>query len=345
MWIKRNGAGRGSHQNTVDDLPQVVFNSLLLIKPSIPGSLTYPMYVMQNLTRENLYNKITYRDSQGDCTYPVWASTIPHKQEAGPIQRLRMRWVVLAFFSAIALVTGYAGLSLVWEAHYSLRWLVLTAMGSGYILRSVWISLIDNHHPDERHIHTNLGAANYVTILRGLMIAAAFGFLSSPTPPGRLAWAPALLYTLAALCDLLDGYVARLTRNVTQLGETLDMRFDGLGVLIAALLAVQYGKVPAVYLLVGLARYIFLAGIWLRRQMGYKVYNLPASPMRRILAGVQMVFLFTMLWPIITPAVTSILAYFFAVPFLFGFVRDWYIVSGIFQFSQGNKVDALERVF
>lgn len=318
MWIKRNGFGRGSHENIVGDHLQAVFNSFLLIKPSIPDSLTYPMYVMQNLNKENLYNTGTYSASLTE-----------------PILRLRMRWVLLAYLWVIALISGYAGLSLVWEANYSLRWLVLTAMGSGYILWSVWINLIDNHHPDEKHIHTNLGAANYVTILRGLMIAAAFGFLSSPTPPGRLAWAPALLYTLAALSDLLDGYIARLTRNVTQLGETLDMRFDGLGVLIAALLAVQYGKAPAIYLLVGLARYIFLAGIWLRRQMGYKVYNLPASPMRRILAGAQMVFLFIMLWPIITPAVTSILAYLFAVPFLFGFVRDWCTVSGIFRTSQG----------
>lgn len=273
---------------------------------------------MQRLAKDKLYN----------MTVAEQDSFLPY---------LRLQWLLLLLIATLALTSGYYALDNAWERAYSLRWLILAMAGSGYVLWSVWEGLAHNHHPSERRLFTGLGLANYVTVLRGLMIAAALGFCLSPMPPGRLAWAPAVLYTLAAISDLLDGYLARSKGRITRLGEILDMRFDGLGVLIASILAFQYGKVPAIYLLVGLARYLFLGGIWLRSQLGYNVYNLPKSPSRRTLAGIQMVFLFSVLWPISAPPATSILAILIAIPFLLGFLRDWLSVSGALRAPRDER--------
>jgi CDP-diacylglycerol--glycerol-3-phosphate 3-phosphatidyltransferase len=223
---------------------------------------------------------------------------------------------------------GYKLLSTQWQIAYAARWLILSGSVCLYLQWSLWRGLKYNSRPGEDHLLATFGPGNNLTILRALMIAALAGFLTSPRPEGWLAWLPGVLYTLAALIDLFDGYMARLTNHTTRLGEMLDMRFDGLGVLIAALLIVQYGQVPFWYLLVAVARYIFLAGTWLRKGLGKPVYDLPPSLSRRPLAGVQMGFMAVMLWPLFSPPITYLAATLFAIPFLVGFSWDWLVVSG-----------------
>jgi CDP-diacylglycerol--glycerol-3-phosphate 3-phosphatidyltransferase len=143
-----------------------------------------------------------------------------------------------------------------------------------------------------------------------------------------LAWIPALLYTLAAIADGVDGYLARRTNQATRLGEILDIEFDALGILVATTLAVQYQQLPAWYLALGLARYFFTWGIWWRTRQGNPVYHLPYSATRRIIAGFHMGFSTVMLWPIVYPPGTTLAGIVLAVPFLTGFIRDWLIVSG-----------------
>ena len=122
-----------------------------------------------------------------------------------------------------------------------------------------------------------------------------------------------------------------MTNHVTRLGELLDVSLDGVGVLVAAALAVQYGQVPAWYLSVALARYLFLGGMWLRRRMGKPNYELSPSISRRGFAGLQMGFLAVMLWPLFSPPGTHVAAAIFALPFLVGFLRDWLTVSGVLK--------------
>jgi CDP-diacylglycerol--glycerol-3-phosphate 3-phosphatidyltransferase len=143
-----------------------------------------------------------------------------------------------------------------------------------------------------------------------------------------------VLYTIAALLDFLDGSVARLTRRATRLGEILDMHWDGFGVLAASILLVLYTQVPPWYLLVGLARYLFVFGIWLRRCLGLPVSDLPPNVFRRALAGVQMGFIAVALLPVFTPPATWVAAALFALPLLVGFLRDWFFVSGVLDPTQ-----------
>ena len=247
------------------------------------------------------------------------------------LQNLRKQWVVTAVLSAASLLAGNYYLQNTWESQYTARWLVFSMIGFTYLLYNLWSGLIENHPLEYKELLPTLGAGNALTLFRGAMIALLLGFVASPRPDGWLAWLPGILYTLAAIVDLFDGYLARITHHTTHLGELLDLKVDGLGVFVAAMLAVSYRQVPAWYLLVGLARILFVAGIWLRRRLGKSVYDLAPSAGRRPVAGVQMGFLAVMLWPLFSPPGTYLAATLFALPFLLGFVRDWLCVSGVIK--------------
>lgn len=120
------------------------------------------------------------------------------------------------------------------------------------------------------------------------------------------------------------------------MGEILDMHWDGYGMLVACCLLVQYGQAPAWYLLVGLARYLYLLGLWLRERAGQLIHELQPSVMRRALAGAQMGFTAVILLPVFSPPATWVAATVFMLPFLISFLRDWLVVSGVLVWSSGK---------
>ncbi len=208
------------------------------------------------------------------------------------------------------------------------RWLMFSALvvaGEFWYLRRV---LRQNHHPNSEQLYPNLGAANLMTIYRGLAYAWMAGFLLLPRPGGPMDWLPALLYVAASITDVFDGYVARRTNRVSRLGETLDMEYDGLGVLVACLLAVQYGQLPLVFLLVGIARPLFVGGMLWRTRKGLPNYPMTESNQRRIIAGLLMIFLSTVLWPIFKPPESFVVGAVFGGAVTLSFVRDWLVTIG-----------------
>ncbi|MES0361417.1 MAG: CDP-alcohol phosphatidyltransferase family protein [Anaerolineales bacterium] len=243
------------------------------------------------------------------------------------------RWFGMVILIGIFLGLVYLWLQIWWTPQYANRWLGLAAFFSGVVLAIVWRGLSYNYRSGERKILPSMGIGNQLTILRGIMIAFLAGFLFSPWPSGWLAWLPGIIYILAALLDLFDGYLARRTNQVTRLGEILDMNLDGLGVLIACLLIVQYGQVPFWFLLVGLARYMFITGEWALDKLGKPVFELTTNPARRPLAGAQMGFIAVVLLPIFSPPGTYLVAGLFAAPFLVGFTFDWLTVSGVLRIN------------
>jgi CDP-diacylglycerol--glycerol-3-phosphate 3-phosphatidyltransferase len=265
------------------------------------------------------------------------------------LSSLRKRWAALTLTGALLLAIGYALLHAGWRPDYALQWLFISASGMAYLSWTLWRGLADNYRAGEvGYLLPTIGAGNLLTLLRGALIATLAGFLFSPRPPGWLAWLPGLLYTFAAFSDLFDGYLARRANHATRLGEQLDLHLDGLGVLIAALLLVQYGQVPPWYLLVGLARYLFLAGIWLRRRWGKPVYELAHSAARRPFAGAQMGFIGVVLLPLFSPPGTHLAGALFALPFLAGFTIDWLTVSGVisagFSSARAQSSDRVQRI-
>ncbi len=257
--------------------------------------------------------------------------------QSSVLEQLRKETALFAALGFSLLAACYAALRLGWEAKYAALWLILPSLAVVYQLTILLYNLPANVRLGETQPLPNLGWGNRLTLVRGFLAAGVMGFLLLPRPEGWLAWLPGILYTLSCAADFFDGYAARMTNHATRLGEVLDMSFDGIGVLAASLLAVQYGQAPAWYVLVGLARYLFLGGLWLRKRLNKPIYELPPSLSRRIFAGLQMGFLAILLWPLFSPPGTHIAAALFGLPLLFGFGRDWLYVSGVLKQRQPRK--------
>ena len=247
------------------------------------------------------------------------------------LSRLRKKWIGLVFLQILLVTAGSWLLVTLWNERAVYQWLILASLGSAVFFAYLWRHLPKNHLPVTTQLLPTFGPGNLLTIARGMLLVLLGGFLFSPLPPGRLAYLPGLLYAIASFADIFDGYLARISNQQTRLGEELDLNLDGLGLLIASFLLVWYGQVPAWYLLVGLARYLFLFGIWWRRRAGKPVYPLSESSARRPFAGAQMGFAAVMLFPIFSPPGTYLAAALFAIPFLVGFLLDWLAVSGFFS--------------
>lgn len=175
--------------------------------------------------------------------------------------------------------------------------------------------------------YDGLGPPNAVTVLRGVAFAAVAGFAAvDPTP--AITWLPAVCYGVGVALDAVDGSVARALNRETALGDRLDVAFDGVGVLVAAVVAVRWGRLPAWYLLLAVASPVFVSACRLRRRRGLPVGDLPASRVRRPLAGLGMATLAVALAPPTPDALVRVLAALVVVPSLAVFVRDYLAVTG-----------------
>lgn len=245
-------------------------------------------------------------------------------------RELRREVVQIAVLGAAMLLVGSL---LVWwlEGPFAMvRALLGGFVGWGFVLWQCQQRLHLNERTSDNQVFTTLGAANRITLLRGWLIAATAGCLVMLPGQSHTGWlyGPAVLYSLAALLDGLDGMVARRQNRATRLGAELDTALDAFGLLVAPLFAVLTGKLPVAYLLVSLAYYLFQGGIRWRQQQGRPVHPLPPSRVRRYLAGAQMVLVAVALWPPVPAGATQLAGIVLMIPLLFGFCRDWLHVSG-----------------
>ena len=254
-------------------------------------------------------------------------TTNPNKQHDS-LFLLKRRWLWLVALYLLAIFGVYWLIQRGYPNIYANQWLVQTAVIAAYCLWIVWHHLPENHRAEETAVLPTFGWGNRLTILRGLLMSMMAGFLFIQWPGGWLAWLPAILYTIADAADFMDGYAARKTNHATGLGAKLDMEFDGLGILAVTLLAVWFGQLPWWYLLIGLARYLFLIGLWLRKKRNLPNHDIPHSWHRRIFAGFQMSFMSVVLWPIIPAWGATIAGTLFALATSASFLRDWLIVIG-----------------
>lgn len=251
------------------------------------------------------------------------------------LDELKRTWVFMLGLAALGLFTGATVLGV--------AWFTVSSLGVVFLALRLRQHLALNYRPHEQTLLAGFGPGTLLTISRGYLIALLAGFLALPQPSGALAWFPAGLYALAVIADYLDGYLARVTDRVTVLGAWLDMQLDGLGVLVAALLAVAYGQVPAIYLAVGLARYVYLAVVWFRERTGRPVFELPPSVRRRAFAGMQMGFIAVMLMPLFSPPGTHVVANLYMLIFLAGFAYDGLIASDVIHPQAAPPANGLTR--
>ena len=242
-----------------------------------------------------------------------------------PPSRFALGYGLLTGFCVLLLAAGF-----LWQlrrpGESSAAWLRLLKSGAfcAYLLAFLW---------RRRSLAAEAGdalwgPANLLTLLRGLLIAALAGFLFVPRPAGRQSWLPCLIYTLIICLDFLDGRVARRSNTQTLLGSFLDQELDGLGLLVAMLLVVQYGALPPPFLLVGFVHYLFALSLAVRRRRGLPVQPLQPNHWRRRLAGFQMALAAAFLWPIARSGPALLAESLIGLPFLLGFLRDWLLAGG-----------------
>lgn len=106
---------------------------------------------------------------------------------------------------------------------------------------------------------TNVNLPNFLTLSRILLIPVFVLVFSSPTPGRSLA--AAIVFAVAAITDLLDGYLARRRSQVTKLGRLLDPIADKLLVLSALILLVQYDRVGALVAILMIGREVAVTGV------------------------------------------------------------------------------------
>lgn len=248
---------------------------------------------------------------------------------ATALSSLHRRWRRLAAADLALVLAGALALRAALGAAEAAAWAAGAAALLAYQLAFLRPRLRLNARAENGALLPTLGPGNALTLARGQLIALLGGFLLLDRPPGLLAWIPAALYTLADLADYFDGYLARRARHATRLGEALDVEFDALGLLLAVGLAVRYGVLPPWMLLIGAARYAFLALLWLLPRLGRTPRPLPPSRSRRPIAGLTMGFISAALWPIVAPPASTLAGAVFALPFAASFTRDGLVVAGL----------------
>jgi phosphatidylglycerophosphate synthase len=175
----------------------------------------------------------------------------------------------------------------------------LAALAAYIVLGILTVATLAAHRPLQR-----FGAANALTLARGAAIVTLAGFLAGPIDT-TLAWVASLLGFLCIALDGVDGWLARRFATVSAFGARFDMEVDAFLMLVLGLLVVASGTVGAWVLLIGAARYLFVAAGWLVPALRAP---LPYNERRRAMCVVQGLALVLALVPILPPFFASLVA-------------------------------------
>lgn len=100
---------------------------------------------------------------------------------------------------------------------------------------------------------------NLLTLVRMAVVPVLVGLLLFESP--FTSFLAALLFSLAAITDWLDGYLARKWDLVTNFGKFMDPLADKLLVMGAMIMLIPLGRVPAWAVFVILAREMVVTGL------------------------------------------------------------------------------------
>jgi CDP-diacylglycerol--glycerol-3-phosphate 3-phosphatidyltransferase len=100
---------------------------------------------------------------------------------------------------------------------------------------------------------------NLLSFFRILSIPFVVIFLHFSDPLS--SFLAALIFSIAAITDLLDGYIARQQRSETTIGKLIDPMADKLLILSALIMLISLGRVPAWIVVVIVAREVAVTGL------------------------------------------------------------------------------------
>lgn len=172
----------------------------------------------------------------------------------------------------------------------------LTALAAYLVLGILTVGTLAAHLPQPR-----FGRANALTLARGAMVMTLAGFLSGPVDVA-LSWVSAVLGLIAIALDGVDGWLARRFATASPFGARFDMEVDAFLMLVLGLLLVASSTVGPWVLLIGLARYLFVAASWLLPALRAP---LPYSERRRAVCVFQGLAMVIALIPDLPPVAAS----------------------------------------
>jgi phosphatidylglycerophosphate synthase len=155
----------------------------------------------------------------------------------------------------------------------------------------------------EDHPFPHFGAANWVTMTRGVLVALAASLIAEPAR-SAVAWLLIGVTATVAGLDGIDGWLARRTRMSSAFGARFDMETDAFFMLVLAVAVWRHDKAGIWVIAIGLMRYGFVAARW--------AWPWLAQPLRSTRRGKavaigQFVFLGIALLPVM-PAASAALA-------------------------------------
>ncbi|MGI9419593.1 MAG: CDP-diacylglycerol--glycerol-3-phosphate 3-phosphatidyltransferase [Geminicoccaceae bacterium] len=125
---------------------------------------------------------------------------------------------------------------------------------------------------------------NLLTVSRVLAVPALAAAFYLPGSMGK--WTTCVIFSIAAITDFLDGYLARSWSMQSSFGRMLDPIADKLLVGAAILMLVHFDRAPILPSLVILCREIIVSG--LREFLAEVRVGLPVSRLAKWKTGVQM---------------------------------------------------------
>jgi len=104
-----------------------------------------------------------------------------------------------------------------------------------------------------------MNLANKLTILRVLLVPMFMACMLTDIPYGDIIGTT--IFVLAALTDLLDGYIARKRKEVTNLGKLLDPLADKLLVSAALVVLLDLSRIPSWIAILIIGREFLVTGL------------------------------------------------------------------------------------
>lgn len=183
----------------------------------------------------------------------LWAASLSRLRESRRLRRSFLAWAIAGLVITEAFAVGVAQLqsrraALIAVPAALLWWLAVTAVP----VTGAALLTSPQGEPVDR-----LGVPNGLTAMRAYSCAGLIlcSLLSTPHRLGFILWGT--VGAVAALLDLLDGWIARRFGPLTRLGEALDPVMDCVFFSMAAVGNVALGIVPA-----------WLGGLMLARYLG-----------------------------------------------------------------------------
>ena len=117
-------------------------------------------------------------------------------------------------------------------------------------------------------------------------------------PTAVRRYCAAVIFAIAALTDSLDGYAARMRKEVTRFGQLIDPLADKLLVTAALFTLVEMGRVSSWIAIIIVGREFAVSG--LRIVAAVEGVVIPASTLGKVKTALQMVAIVALLlqWPV-----------------------------------------------